>query len=346
MKDQTKSGPVTTDVPHNAQVPGDDIDISEGALTKAQRESIRTHRLADRGMLLRVVASRFNNKRVDKRATKELCADKSASEKAVQVSKVLVSKEFLSPVTTEYNRIRDVVRKRCLPWDGTGWVFVPIGVYQTVRAELSAAIAAKDTAVEDTAVKWEEVIKEQEPALGDLFNADDYPSPDEFRQAWDTNVEVQQIPSTDIRLDMDDDSVRDIANQVHKMVAGNLSGAWTESVNRLAESVKHAAAILHSTGDEDTRAAPVHDTLLENLKIQTDIVRAMGQAAGDKEMVKLADEVAREVLAFTAETLRTNPAVRGQVAKRADKLAQKVEIEKANTSKKVDAMMDDLGAFS
>jgi hypothetical protein len=327
------------------QVPSPELDTTVGALTKEQRDSIRTHGLPNRGLLLKLTAGRFNNKRMDRGATAELCDEKSASAAAVQVNKVLVSKQHLEPVTKHYNRLRDIIRTYCLPWDGTGWVFVPIGVYEKVRAELSLAEADKDRAVDAVAEQWEQVIEEQRAQLGDLFDRNDYPDPDEFRAAWRTNVDVQQVPSTDIRLDMDDDAVRDIANQVHQMVSRNMTGAWSEAVTRLTESLQNVAKILNDQGSDEKRRAPIHDTLLENLRLQCSVVKAMGEAGGDKELLKLATAIEQDLLAFSTEMLRANPALRDRVGQKAAHAAERAGRECLRSSKKVDALMEELKDF-
>jgi len=325
-------------------------------LNADQRETLRTHRLSERGFLIKVTAKRVNNTRPDADATGELCDKQKASKTAVRVSKTLIPKTYLSPVTTIYNQIRDITRHKLLAWDDTGWRLCPIGIYQEVRAELNAKKTELHEAIQLVVDNWDTMMKEikqmGDSHLGKLFNPDDYPTAKEFQDMWDVEVSVQQIPSTDIRVVMDEASAADLEKQILQMVTANASKAWSQAANQLAQSVSHAAKILNDQGapakgeTKAKRRSPVHDTLLSNLKVQVDTVKAMADAMGDTKLKKLALAVERDILQHDAETLRSNPAVRELVGKKATALSSQCNTEVVVNKANVSGMLDEMSDFT
>ena len=125
----------------------------------------------------------------------------------------------------------------------------------------------------------------------------------------------------------------------------NLAGAWEEAMTRLSDGLSNASTILNDKGTDSKRRAPVHDSLLENLRTQAGIVRAMGQTLDKPEMVKLATRVEQELLRFSAATLRANPDVRDRIGKKCAEVSNKAKLEAHTTAKRMDEMMDEMEDF-
>lgn len=322
------------------------------SLNKTQREELRTHRLSERGLLLRVSAPRFNNSRPDMEATDEVCASKKASKRSVGVRKTLLPKIYLQKATVPYNQLREIVRRRLLPWDGTGWAFCPIGIYDSVMAEITAKANELKNAVAEMGRDWDQMMDEIEHMcqsgehLGDLFDRAEFPTADEFINTWGVEIEKMQVPSTDIRVAMDDASAADLEKQIAKMLAKNASAAWSKAAQDLADAVSHVSEILNDTGDGKKRKSSVHDTLLENLQVQLDTVLAMADTINDPALRKVAEEVKRDLLAIPADTLRRNPDIRKRVGAKARALVSRTRTEAVANEQKVDDLMDELQDFA
>jgi len=328
------------------------------APNKQQRKEMRRHLLNERGLLIQPKASRFNNSRPDPVVTAEVCTNKKASRSAVRASKTLIPKQYLSKVSVPYNQLRDITRQRLLPWGGDGWSFCPIGIYQDVRAEYAAKENEIKAAVEDMIDNWDVMLDEIEAMgeawLGDMFDRADFPSPDEFRRAWQVEIGVQQVQSSDIRVAMDEAAAKDLEDQITKTVVANASNAWTAAATALAEGVQHAAKILGDqaieadpdNGVKGKRRAAVHETLLDNLQVQVDTALAMAETIDDPDLKKLATAVQRDLLQIPADTIRRNPAVRDKVAKKADALASKAQTEQVANEQRAEDWVDEMSDFT
>lgn len=294
-------------------------------------------------LMVKVSMGRCPNTITDKSLTKDILEQSGCQKGAAVGKKELFAKVDISPVTTPYNQARAIVDEMTLPW-GAGWKCIPVGKYQEFIGKLNAKFYEIDEAAAKFAKNISAIVARQSPRLAGLFEEEDYPSARQFLEFWHHNVETQAMPSSDIRIALDDDMVKDIQHQTEKALAERFSGAWQEVAERMAKGIAHVSKILNSDG-AGGRKSPVNGTLIENLKVQVEVTREMAVAVDDHELIALTNEVERKLLQVPAETLAANPSVKESVGKDAEHLATRAAREVQAVDKRVQDMVNEFGDF-
>ena len=303
----------------------------------------RTHKLSERMLMVKASMGRSPNTITDKSLTADILERSGCASGAAVGKKELFAKVDISSVTTPYNQARSIVDEMTLPW-GAGWKCIPVGKYQEFIGKMNAKFLEIDKAAVAFAGDIDDLVNRQSIRLGLLFNHDDYPSAQQFVEFWHHNIETQAMPSSDIRIALDDDMVQDIQHQTEKALAERFSGAWQEVAERLAKSIAHVSKILNSDGSGG-RKSPVNATLIENLKVQVEVTREMAVAVDDHDLINLANEVERKLLQVPAEALAANPSVKEAVGKDAQHLATRAAREVQAVDKRVQDMVNEFEGY-
>jgi hypothetical protein len=303
----------------------------------------RTHKLSERMLLVKASLGRCPNTITDKSLTADILEQSGCAAGAAVGKKELFAKADISPVTTPYNQARSIVDEMTLPW-GAGWKCIPVGKYQEFIGKMNVKFAEIDKAANVFSKDIDAIVERQRQRLAGLFKEDDYPSARQFLEFWHHNIETQAMPSTDVRIALDDDMVRDIQRQTEKALADRFSHAWQEVAERLASGIAHVSKILNSDG-AGGRKSPVNATLIENLKVQVEVTREMAVAVDDHDLINLTNEVERKLLQIPSETLAANPSVKEQVGKDAEYLATRAAREVQAVDKRVQDMVNEFGDY-
>ena len=305
----------------------------------------RGHTLSERMLLVKKPQGRFSNTITDRNLTADIIAKSGCKQRAAKGKKELFDPALLSPMTTPYNQNRDIDKKMTVPWSGGGWHAVAVGQYSEYKASSIAKHEECMVEARKFAANLPAHIEAQRTELGTLFDIGDYPTAEEFLNCWHFKIQTSQIPSSDVRVSLDDEEREDIANQIAKENAELFAGAWQSVTQKMAEGIAHVAKILGSDG-AGGRKSPVNATLIPNLKAQVDIAREMGVAVDDAELVALANEVEAKLLQHESDTLARNPIAKEQVAKDAQHLATRAAREVQAVDKRVQDMVNEFGGFA
>jgi hypothetical protein len=305
--------------------------------TRKQSKLTRAHTLPERLLLVKKPMGRFSNKITDRTLTADIIAQSGCTSGAATGHKTLFDPDLLSPMTTPYNQNRELDKKMTLPWSGGGWHAVTVPQYTEYKAKSGEKFEELMAEVRAFAANLPAHVEAQRGRLGTLFDIGDYPTREEFINCWHFKIQTGQIPSTDVRANLDAAERDDIAQQVAKENAQLFAGAWQQVTEKMAEGIRHVAKILGSDG-AGGRKSPVNSTLIPNLKAQVEIAREMGAAVDDHELVALANEVELKLLQLSSEVLADNPIAKEQVAKDANHLA----LRAAREVQAVDARVQDL----
>ncbi len=303
----------------------------------------RSHKLSERMLMVKGTLGRCPNVITDKSLTQDILEKSGCAAGAAVGRKELFSKTDLSPVTTPYNQARSIIDEMTLPW-GAGWKCIPTGKYEEFIIRINVKFDEVDAAAKVFADQLPSIIERQRARLAGLFDHDDYPTKAQFLEFWHHGVETQAMPSTDVRIALDDAMVKDIQYQTEKALAERFSTAWQEVAERLAKGVAHVAKILNSDG-AGGRKSPVNATLIENLRTQVEVTREMAVAVDDRDLITFTHEVERKLLQIPAETLADNPSAKEQVGKAAQKLATQAAREVKAVDKRVQDMVDEFSEY-
>jgi hypothetical protein len=221
-----------------------------------------------------------------------------------------------------------------------------VGKYQEFIAQSEAKHEETMVAARKFAGNIRAHIEAQRGRLGTLFDANDYPTAEEFVGCWHFKIETSTIQSSDVRVKLDQETRDDIARQTDKANAERFSGAWQHVTEKMAQGIAHVAKILNSDGAGTGRKSPVNATLIDNLRMQVEVAREMAVAVDDHDLINLTNEVERKLLQIPSETLAANEGAKEQVGKDAKHLATRAAREVQAVDKRVQDMVNEFGDFA
>ena len=182
--------------------------------------------LATGGILIRAKVSVMTFTKQDREISDEVTASKKAARNAGRYTKQLFAdvpelRALLNDRQTWYNYIQRV----SYTWDGE-WGYLPTVRIPEVMAEVRQRRARSHELLENFIAVMPVAISNEAFVLGDMFNRDDYPTPDEVRSRFKVTVQTMDIPVGDYRVTIADDladdlkrnfeqQTRDIINDIH-----------------------------------------------------------------------------------------------------------------------------------
>lgn len=182
--------------------------------------------LATGGILFRVKVKVWTATKQDRDISDEVTANKKAARNAGRYTKQLFAdvpelRALLNDRQTWYNYVQRVT----YPWDGE-WGYLPTPRIAPTMAEVQTREIHSKELLEKFITVMPSAISNEAFVQGDMFNKDDYPTPDEVRSRFKVIIQTMNIPEGDYRVtianDLADDlrnnfeqQTRDIINEIH-----------------------------------------------------------------------------------------------------------------------------------
>ena len=166
--------------------------------------------LATSGILLRAKVKVWTATKQDRDISDEVTSNKKAARNAGRYTKQLFAdvqelRVLLNDRQTWYNFIQRVT----YPWDGE-WGYLPTSRIPQVMAEIDQRKAKSMELLENFINAMPAAVSNEAFVQGDMFNRDDYPTPDEVRSKFRIIVQTMNIPEGDYRVTIADDLADDL----------------------------------------------------------------------------------------------------------------------------------------
>lgn len=250
----------------------------------------------------------------DHDATKELLTSKHAvSDAASVVTSLLAGADGkLKETKSAYMQVRSWFYANTLSM-GSKLYGVPVTEVFEFLKEFAAlkkgAEAVREKFVED----YEHSTRRASVALGDLYNAANYPSVDEVRGLFSAELEVRPMPAvTDFdRLAIPGKLAEGLKGLYVKQAQAQADAAVSDMQSRLLAEVDRLVTQLSKVAaGEKTR---LYQSLTGNLKQMVGLVRGLG-AIDNGKLSALADDIEGKLLAYDVEAYKGNAALARKVA--------------------------------
>lgn len=258
--------------------------------------------------------------RLDKTASEKVTSDAGAEQDAARVNKHLIPKESLKQIVSAAGAVRTHFYEKTLPWKDNGDRLLTRKMYMNfiqehgrLQSEFQAAV---DTFLD---VQYPRAKDQASFRMGDLFNSNDYPSVTELRHKFYVNVDIDAVTEAhDFRVQLSDQAENDaIRHNIESAMQARISRAMGDVWARLSDVLGHFASKMGS--DEVFREATV-----KNLEELVELLPALN-VLDDPNLAKIGDEIAANLVGYSAKELRKNAAVRESVADEAKRIMSDME---------------------
>lgn len=279
--------------------------------------------LSARAMLVTLESRMWTARRLDKKATRKVNDDAGASSDASRVNKTLVARDSLAGVQSAMSAIRDYHYSRTLPWLNDGTRILPVETFREYGERMRELRDTFNAEVSNFIADYPSLREEARIFLGDLFNAEDYPTSATIRAKFGVELRFMPMPdAADWRVSVSESEMAALVREVERDTEKTIALAVEDCARRLTETVGSLAKRLRDRNKAETeggRLTPIRDALVENVREVADLLPALN-ITGDARIAKAAQEVKALVSGLDAETIRESRAVREEVADKAERV--------------------------
>lgn len=200
-------------------------------------------------MLVDLNISVWTGRKQDKKVSEEIDVAKSTKGKAGNYHKKLLSGTRLDEVQKLVGAIRIWHYEQTLPWSDGGSRLLPMANFFDYKQRLGEFETQFVESVEDFLNQYPTLVSAAAFQLGDLYNAEEYPSVDKLRDKFRFRYVFLPVPEVgDFRIDVNEEHKADLVKQYEQFYENKLSEAMNDAWSRLHECLSKMSDKL--AGDE------------------------------------------------------------------------------------------------
>ena len=277
--------------------------------------------LTEKAVLVALNVGGWNARKRDDEASSVVHEHYHAEKDSGNYNKCLidVKNEHWVAITRARTALREYHYSHTLPWVLKGSQLLAAAGYldynEGVRIRINAYTKAFTAFVEQA---YDNLKADAKKKRNGMYREDDYPTKSDLRRKYYAEVAFLPVPDKGhVVVDLQNKEVERIQRDTEMMIAQAVEQAQLELWRRLYDPVAKMAASLN---DPTTR---FHDTLVSNVRDIVALAPSMNLAE-DEKLSALVSEVKKQLTKASPDTLRTDPDVRVEQAKKASVLAKKM----------------------
>lgn len=263
-------------------------------------------------VLVYVNISVWTGAKRDKALAVKASRREGANDDACSVTKYLVDKTMIDKVASKASAIRQAHYAVTVAWDDNGGRALPTDrwfEYQdTIQKLMEEFDAECSIFCEWYANNWQY----QAGRLGNMFNADEYPHPNEMREKFRFKYSFRPILTPDFRTTLPESVLDAVKDSMAQGMQDGIKMATAECWGR----VKDCMEKVYVTLDDPKKV--FRNSLIENVEILCDTLKSLN-LAGDAYLTETLADIEREIASSYPDILRVDMTARSQVAASARK---------------------------
>lgn len=270
--------------------------------------------LQNNSLIVSLSMSMWTARKLDKKITDEVRTNHNASDDAGRYNKLLVAKEHTDPITKVASEARQFHYDNTLSWGDNNERLLPTKNYFEYVKEMNQLEAKYNEAVSRFLGNYDAVIAQARIRLNGMFREADYPSRTEIERKFGFKITFMPVPSDDIRVGLQDETVAALRKKVEDEINNRLSGAVTDIYDRIKDQLQKMRDRL-----ADTQAI-FRDSLFENLNELVDLVPRLN-VTDDPTITAICDDM--RSLMVDPQSVRDNVKLRITKAEEVDAMLEK-----------------------
>jgi hypothetical protein len=276
--------------------------------------------IISKAMVVNLQIGVWQGYRLDKEASSKVTSDAGAVSDAARVNKHLVSKDALAPVVSASSAVRTHFYMQTLPWKDNGDRLLTRAMFIGGFIEEHERLVGEfDAAVTKFLSEAYPAARDQaEFRMGNLFKAEDYPSPAALRPRFYINLDIDAVTEAgDFRVSLDQQHADEVRSKMEQAMHARIGRAMNDIYARLSEVVSHFAEKMRS------EKAVFRDTTVSNITELVELIPSLN-VLDDPQLNALGVEIKAKLGGVDPKDLRKHKEVRSQAAKDADEIMAKM----------------------
>ena len=279
-------------------------------------------------MLVEVNVRQWTARKLDKSTTDEVLATKQAGSKgAARVNKnLLAGRPELETINQCVGAIRTYLYDVTLPWSDSGLRLLTTAKFMEFNQRMQEFEDKFNALVDDFVTTYPTLITAQAMALGDMFNRNEYPTPDDIKHRFDFRVNYMPVPTSgDFRVDVGNDAQAELQKKLAKLADERIENAMGDIKTRLKDHLKRMSDRL-TVDYTGHKAQPrmFHASLLDTANELCSLAKDLN-ITGDKDLEEARIKLHEAVNGLEVDDLRKDLDTRQAVKKDVDAILSKFD---------------------
>ena len=282
--------------------------------------------LQSSSMILRLHISMYTGRKADKKTQQEVLTGKGARSKgAASVYKSLFAgDQDLDSITAFASHARRRVSAMTVPWGDNGDRLLATKSFFDVSAELSSLRVEFEARVKLFSHNYGNKIGNAAFALGDLFDRNEYPHPDEITHKFAFGYSFEPLPdSGDFRVDLHNDALDMLRASYQKASDQRLEAAMQDVWSRVIDETTRLRdkMIVPEQGNRPR----IFETTLDGFKELIGSLDALN-ITNDPQLETIRTQLHNALDPVDIDSLRESDSVRGAVKEQMQRVLDKFSI--------------------
>lgn len=263
-------------------------------------------------LLVEVNVSSWSARKLDRKVTDEVTANKAASKSAARVNKNLLADDAKLDAINKYAaNFRNWLYDETLPWSNSGLRLIPTAKFFSFKQTLDKYRDEFETMVADFVTEYPTRIAAQAFKLGAMFDRSEYPDAGEIANKFKFNYCFSPVPEAGhFLVDLGEEMEKELVAEYEKAYEDRVNTAMKDLWTRLKDSLDKIAERL--TPDTDGKNKIFRDSLVDNVLDLCGMLRELN-VTNDPNLEKARREVEMLLSGVVAEDLRKNEEIRKDV---------------------------------
>lgn len=251
-------------------------------------------------------------RKMDKRVSEEIDASKNTKARAGNYHKnLLAGTQSLAAVHSVAAAIRTWHYNETLPWSDNGQRLLTMANFFNYKQVVGDFQKQLDDACEAFYLEYPTLVSAMAFQLGDLFNADDYPTVDEIRRKNYFRVAFSPVPDAgDFRVDIGEQYRQELVEMNKTREAAAMKDLW----DRLHECLQHMSDKLSG----DTKQI-FRDSLVDNAAELCGVLTRLN-VTNDPKLENARQKLESTLMGVSAPELRKHDGMRKEVKTKVDEI--------------------------
>jgi hypothetical protein len=267
-------------------------------------------------MLVELTLSAWSGRKLDKKASDEVVRDNNAHTGVARVNKDLLGNcAELKDIHKFDANLRNQHYRYTLPWsDGNPARLLATKYYQQYTADITGMLLQRDALIDALTDAYDWEVVQARVKLGDMFNANDYPSVDSIRRRFAHTLSFMPVPDTGHWVvDLGNETATALRAQCEHEITTRVGKAMQDVWERLHTALTHMTERLDYS---DTKKI-FRDSLVSNVEEVLEVM-ALCNLTGDAAMEQARVALSTALRGVTPEGLREDAALRRETKRAVD----------------------------
>jgi hypothetical protein len=283
--------------------------------------------ITTRAMLVLLNINQWFGTKHDKKVSKEVADNHKSDVDMGRFNKRLVTKQSLENIRHLTSAARAEHYRLTLPWQDAGARILSSKGYFEYAEKMRKFQAQWEPAVAEFLAEYPAIIEDARRRLNGLFNDTDYPPIHKMRRKFSLQFNVLPMPTAkDFRVELGDEETERVRAEIEEQVNESIKRAMADVWRRIVEVVAHLKERLdaYTVDDKGAVVNPFRDSLVTNIRELLDILPTLN-ITQDAAITQFAARIDKELLARSADELRTDDAARQKTVKAAAEILKGIE---------------------